>query len=63
MDEKIHEDEQSSPKNRGVTLYLDGDVVEVLKTKERELDRSWSWMANLALRAFLGLPPKEGYKG
>jgi hypothetical protein len=58
MSEKPDAESQESG-SRNISVWLDADVLEAIEVKKRELQRSRSWLTNLALRTFLGLPPKE----
>jgi len=45
-------------KGEAFTIYLDKDVLAMIKQKAIQLDRSPSWLIGNLLREPLGLPPK-----
>lgn len=45
--------------SRNVSIWLSKEVLDAIESKRSDLDRSRSWMTEVALRAFLSLPPRS----
>jgi len=53
----------SDIKGRGVTLWLDIEVISALERSAAQLERSKSWLVNMVMREKLAFPPSQDFKG